>query len=376
MRTKELAKKSAPRVDVGFIPSLGIQSYGSDNLYPNIVRQIIQASATGSQCCARFAEFIEGNGLRNEENAALIVNRHGETLDDLHRKISNDIAVYNGFAIHVGYNILGEACELEHVPFECCRLSEPDEYGIVSSVLVHPDWSGKTMRGGKVYPVKKENVQTIHKYNPLREVVLSQMAACGGAEYYRGQILYFSKDGEMQYPISRADSVLTEMSTDEGISNIKYRNVRNNFFPAGMLITKTSQNTDGEYTDGFSDEFEKLQTDTQCVRILEVAIESEEDKPEFVPISGTNYDKEFSVTEESTTARIYRAYSQEPFYCISIGKTGFSGQIVADAFSVYNSSVAPYQRIIERTLSALFRRWYAPVDPDFSVEPLVYIANK
>lgn len=37
---------------------------------------------------------------------------------------------------------------------------------------------------------------------------------------------------ENTYPVGKGDRVATEMSTDEGLSNVKYRNVRNNFFLA------------------------------------------------------------------------------------------------------------------------------------------------
>lgn len=376
MRTTELARKAAPRFDVGYKADLDLQLYGRDNLYPNIVRQIISASATGSLCVNRFASFIEGNGLVDENLAYLVVNRHGEMLDGIHRKVCRDLAWYGGFALHIGYNVFGQACEIEHVPFECVRLREPDEWGVVSKVLVHPDWSGRTYRAGKQIKVNRANVQEVDVYNPLRQVVLAQIEAVGGAEYYKGQILYYSMDGELVYPLSRADSVLTEMSTDEGISNIKNRNVRNNFFPAGMLITRRGDRGEGvPNVDGFSDEFVKLQTDTNAVRILEVTIESDEDKPEFVKLETQNYDKAFEVTEESTTQRIYSAYEQEAWYCVRIGKVGFSGSIMADAFSTYNSTVAPYQRVIERVLAGVFKNWFEPTPDNFAIEPLKYISN-
>lgn len=43
---------------------------------------------------------------------------------------------------------------------------------------------------------------------------------------------------ENTYPVGKGDRVATEMSTDEGLSNVKYRNVRNNFFPGAMVFTK------------------------------------------------------------------------------------------------------------------------------------------
>ena len=66
-----------------------------------------------------------------------------------------------------------------------------------------------------------------------------------------------------------------------------------------MLITKRGQGSstvDGDKDgassdDGFTEEFEKLQGDTNSLKIMQVEIETDEDKPEFVPFKTNNYDK-------------------------------------------------------------------------------------
>ena len=134
---------------------------------------------------------------------------------------------------------------------------------------------------------------------------------------------------------------------------MKYRNVRCNFMPSGMIITKKGassvrfdengnpikEDRTNEDT-GFSDTIVQLQGDTNATKVLEVTLESDEEKPEFVDISPKNYDKEFTVTDASVVERIYSAFGQEPWYCIRIGKVGFSGDILEDAFEYYNSIVS------------------------------------
>ena len=173
------------------------------------------------------------------------------------------------------------------------------------------------------------------------------------------------------------------MSTEEGLANVKFRNVRCNFLSAGIVITKKGQSIAGEDSsglndnDGFSDMLGKLQGDTNSLKMLEVEISSDEEKPEFVDLSSKNYDKEFSVTDASVVERIYSAYGQEPWYCIRIGKVGFSGNILEDAFEYYNSIVSKQQRMIERAFQKIFDGWYEVVNPsnDYSVEPLKYVRN-
>lgn len=387
MRVRDLKKKSSRRLDANYSYALDIQTYGDDNLYPQTLRDIISASSTGSECSDRFADFIEGNGFNNELFSGYVVNRKGQTADDIHALVCKDVSLYNGMALHVNYNVYGEIVELHHIPFENCRLLEEDDNGYVAKIAVHPDWTGKKTRKGKAIRVTKENIDYIDVFNPVKEVVLAQIESAGGIEYYKGQVLWVSMAGNNIYPIGKGDRVVTEMSTDEGLANVKYRNVRNNFLPSGMVITKKGTHTtfdengkeveDASGNDSFSDMLVQLQGDTNSNKLLDVTLESDEEKPEFVPIVTQNYDKEFTVTDASVVERIYSAYGQEPWYCIRIGKVGFSGDILEDAFEYYNSIVSKQQRLIERTFERLFRYWYEVANPsnDYSVQPLKYVRN-
>ena len=88
MRVKELKKKASSRIDVNYIRQFGIQSYGEDNLYPQTLRQIVQSSATGSECVERYADFIEGYGFRDIPFSEYTVNRKGDTVDDIHELVT------------------------------------------------------------------------------------------------------------------------------------------------------------------------------------------------------------------------------------------------------------------------------------------------
>ena len=387
MRVRDLKKKSSRRLDANYSYALDIQTYGDDNLYPQTLRDIISASSTGSECSDRFADFIEGNGFNNELFSGYVVNRKGQTADDIHALVCKDVSLYNGMALHVNYNVYGEIVELHHIPFENCRLLEEDDNGYVAKIAVHPDWTGKKTHKGKAIRVTKENIDYIDVFNPVKEVVLAQIESAGGIEYYKGQVLWVSMAGNNIYPVGKGDRVVTEMSTDEGLANVKYRNVRNNFLPSGMVITKKGTHTtfdengkeveDASGNDSFSDMLVQLQGDTNSNKLLDVTLESDEEKPEFVPIVTQNYDKEFTVTDASVVERIYSAYGQEPWYCIRIGKVGFSGDILEDAFEYYNSIVSKQQRLIERAFERLFRYWYEVANPsnDYSVQPLKYVRN-
>ena len=381
-------KRTPKRVYVGYSSTLNIQLYGKDNLYPQRMRNLIQSSHTGGACCERYQTFIEGNGLNNTEFSEYVCNRAGETVDDIFRLVAHDMAMHHGFALHVNYNIFGEIVEVSHIPFEACRLEEETDDGSVVFINYHPDWTGHKSRKGKYIQVTKENTKKIYTFNPRREVVQAQIIKSGGIESYRGQILWFSMDGKWEYPRPIYDKVVTNLSTDEGLDNVKYRNVRNNFLVAGMLVHKKGASLgidedgnpikDDHNTSSISESLDIFQGDENACAIMDVTVEQDEDKPEFTRFEAQNFDKKFTMTEESVTKSIYIAFGQEVFYRIIEGSLGFSTDILSEAFRYYSSYTSSPRRAISRALKRIFDHWCEEANPsdDYEIQPLVYQAEK
>lgn len=377
-------KKTEPRIDTSYVRRFNMQGYGKDNLYPQKLRSITMASGTAELCLSRYAKFIEGYGFNSELVSICMCNNRGETADDLLHQVSQDLARFGGFALHVNYNVLCEVSSLHVVPFEQCRLEEEDDAGNVAHILVHPDWLGKRTRSGKTIRIDEKNVKRLNVFNPDPSVVMSQIEADGGIDCYDGQILWVSKDGRQTYPTPVYDAAVTEISTDEGLGNVKYRNVRNNFLVAAMLVTKKGVEKidgDGETIESgemiSADDLRDFQGDEKAGKLMLVELENDEDKPEVVQFPTKNFDKEFSVTDASVIERIYAQFHQELFYAIRIGKLGFSGQVMKDAYEYYAGEVTTEQRLIERAFVNVFSAWYDEVmrGKDFVLQPLKYISS-
>lgn len=375
------AKKPESRVGVKYSQQFKMQTYGEDNLYPQNLSAITSASGTAKLCLNRYAKFIEGFGFKDLKFSEYVVNRKGDTADSILRYICDDVAKYGGFALHVNYNVFCQIVEVQFVPFENCRLEEEDENGYVGHILLHPDWTGKKTRGGKAIMVDNKNVKKVNVFNPNPDVVRSQVDAVGGIQNYEGQILWMSMDGPMVYPVPIYDSVITEMSTDEGLSNVKNRNVRNNFLVSCMIVAKKGapqvdkEGREIERQMISPEDLKKFQGDTNGNKILLVELEDDEDEPKVVEFPMKNYDKDFTVTDESTVERIYAQFHQELFYAIRIGKLGFSGDVMRDAYEYYAGEVTTEQRFIERALDKIFKYWHETANGsgDYSLRPLKYI---
>jgi hypothetical protein len=234
-------KKAQKRIDYPNIANLDILGYGKNNLYPQELKNIAGCSDSAVSCLNRYANFIEGNGFLDIPFAETVLNSQKQTADDLVALIAGDIANFGGFALHVNYNLLGKISEVQHIPFENCRLTEPNEKNIVEKIAVHIDWTGKTKIDGKLVKVSKENIDYIHVFNP--STALKEIENCGGVDNYKGQILYSSVSGMQTYPIPRHDVIIPQMSTEEGLANISNLNARNNFLPSGFVFVNETLDT-------------------------------------------------------------------------------------------------------------------------------------
>lgn len=373
------AKKPFERLRQDYERRFQMQRYGENNLYPQNLFAIVGASGTAMLCLNRYERFIEGYGL-SEATAGIRCNRMGQTIDDILSLVAHDVAMFGGFALHVNYNVLGEVSEVQHIPFETCRLEEKDDAGHVAHILLHPDWQGNQTRNGERVRLEEKNIQRIPIYDP--SVAVGQMEQAGGAAQYSGQILWCSTDGVWQYPTPIYDACVTEISTDEGLGNVKYRNVRSNFLVSCMLVTKKGLpkiDNEGNEEDRMmiSDEdLKAFQGDEKLGKIMCVELENDEDEPKILPFPSRNFDKDYTATETSVIERIYAQFHQEIFFAIRLGKLGFSGSVMRDAYEYYAGQVTTEQRFIERNLEKVFSHWQGGALTDFSILPQRYMTTE
>jgi len=373
------AKKPFERLRQDYERRFQMQRYGENNLYPQNLFAIVGASGTAMLCLNRYERFIEGYGL-SEATAGIRCNRMGQTTDDILSLVAHDVAMFGGFALHVNYNVLGEVSEVQHVPFETCRLEEKDDAGHVAHILLHPDWQGNQTRNGERVRLEEKNIQRMPIYDP--SVAVEQMEQAGGAAQYSGQILWCSTDGVWQYPTPIYDACVTEISTDEGLGNVKYRNVRSNFLVSCMLVTKKGLpkiDNEGNEEDRMmiSDEdLKAFQGDEKLGKIMCVELENDEDEPKILPFPSRNFDKDYTATETSVIERIYAQFHQEIFFAIRLGKLGFSGSVMRDAYEYYAGQVTTEQRFIERNLEKVFSHWQGGALTDFSILPQRYMTTE
>ncbi|MCL1936819.1 MAG: hypothetical protein FWF52_00280 [Candidatus Azobacteroides sp.] len=349
--------------------SLGIQTFGENNDYPQQVMEIVGASCTGSSCIDVFSKFIAGQGFNDSDFFNLTINKEGQTNDVLLNLITRDFAMFNGFAIHINYNANYKATQLNFVPFETIRLGSLDDNGTYNTVSIHWDW-GRRMT--QIRRWSKEDIIVIDLFDPNPQAIEEQVFKAGGWEAYKGQVYYYSGNRANNYPLPKYDSVLTDMSTEEGIANISYRNTRNNFLISGMLIDILEKNESEDQENENEKNLLEFQGDEEAVKIMYTSVESREAIPQFVKFSGQNYDKEYTVTREKVKNDIGRSFNQPPILRAEDVGSNFGADALRNSYDYYNSVTEVERLQVERVFTQIFQYWNGDLFDDFSIVPLSY----
>jgi hypothetical protein len=378
------ATKTAPRVERNtYITSKRIKGYGRDNDYPQKVLEIINSSGTGRTCMDIYVKFVEGAGFTDQILSETILNSNNERANSLLRKAAKDLKNFNGFAFLVKYNGLGLPSEYFNIPFEQCRLEIDSPRNYTGRIAVHPDWTGLT---GLVFNLR--DVKFFDHYDPKKAV--EQMTETGGPVNYPGQILYFTADGDFEYPISPFDPIITDMLTEESCSTIKHRNAKYNFLPAGILVrkgikprtlpdgTKDTKDRYNQENEESAQNIRRMQGDANALKLWVVDIDSDEEKPEFIPFDITNLDKEYDYTEKSTQQNIASMFLIPPVLR-GIAATnalggGFGADVISNAYAFMNSVTGNERRMLEIAFKDLLE-YFITQFADFSVKPLEYVQN-
>lgn len=350
--------------------SLGIQTYGVNNDLPQQIRTLVRGSVSGVEGLETYSKFINGQGFNEATLYAYRVNNRGLSMDKLLRKISGDYAMFGGFALQFNYNALYEIDSINYVPFEHVRLGAVDENGNVAKVALHWDWGREF---ANIRRWKKEDIDYIDLFNPNPVLIQTQIQEAGGIERYKGQVLYYSKDGELTYPMPIYAAALNDMSTEAGLSVIDNRNVRNRFMSGGVMvqIKRDNENTqDKEAEDEVTGQLLQLQGDENACKIGLLTVASKEDVPVFLPLQTTNYDKDYTVTQQSVKDRIGRAFQQPPILRAENVSTGFDTDAMNSAYLYYNSMTETERFDIERVFEEIFKYWRdKEAFSDFSISP-------
>lgn len=345
----------------------GVQMYDLDNVYPQRIRNAINASATATACTNLFTKHLRGRGYRSNKLETFVVNEKEQTLADVHRLLCKDRAMYMGYCYHVSYNALLQPIAIHHIPFEYVRLSLPDDLDSVLTVKVHPDWARES---GKF---DRDKLMTFDIYTNDLETVYMQIEKAGGYDKWRGHVFYYSDKGHLVYPPAVCDAVFEDVLTDAGIKMWKFRGISTDFMANYFWIFNGEFASEAE-RDEYVESVNAFQGVDSSHKITIVECPTPTAKPELVKIDRQDNDRVFELTETTVRENIIRAYGQPlALHAIKVqGQLGLSKEW-EEAKSNYDERTSDERNNLAITFKPILDKWFSgnpSDDGDYLIVPL------
>jgi hypothetical protein len=148
--------------------------YGDDNLYPDYLTYLFSKSAKHGAIIGGKAFYIFGEGY---ENGDVVVNRLGETLNDVAKKAILDIEIYAGFRWEIIWNAVRKVSEIYHVDYTTIRVGKNGGYYFKEcwdannrdEEIFMPAFNPNTPIGSQLYAYNEYRPKT--RFYPLPEYI-------------------------------------------------------------------------------------------------------------------------------------------------------------------------------------------------------------
>lgn len=187
--------------------------YGENNAYPEYLTYLFDKSGKHGAIIGGKAKYIFGEGF---ENGDFVVNRLGESLNDIGKKAILDVEIYGGFKLEVIWNRGGKIGEIYHVDYSTLRKGKCGGY------YYKETWN---IRGydGRLIDNNKEEETLMPDFNPSKP--------------FGSQIYAYNEYRPMTrfYPLPSYIACNNYVETDIEISKFYLSSIRNGMMPSKML---------------------------------------------------------------------------------------------------------------------------------------------
>ncbi len=376
----------------------GIFLYGGDNNYPRKITQAADRCSSLVTARNKQAQFIQGLGfpgassLDVKNGKVVIINKIGQTAYDLLKFCAEQKSNIN-IAIHVNYNILGEAVEFSPIQYDFVRKkmsvnNEKFERHIITNVWhLENDYSSagfaaKIMEFNKWVSDKKHKISFIclecFDYNPDPIIVREQIELSGGIENYPGQ-LFYAKRTEDVYQKAIYDSVADKFQflAECDLSNLS--NIQNGYSASGVLkyfgtLTGTKE------LEEMKSKINQTKGAINTGRVVTIPIPPNADNNVpvnlFEPTQMQNIDTLYTNQVINAENGIQSLFSI-PNALIGKDTTGnFATQKMQETFDYYNSITEPMRQELEIELTRLFSNsiFASQLKLPIEIEPLQFVS--
>lgn len=315
-------------------------NYGRKNDFPDYLWGLYLRSAVLQSVINGTADFIMGEGLQVSGELYFDpykANSKFESLDDVIKRAITDYLIFDGFALQIIFNKIGQVNELYWLDFRNCRTNENE-----TVIYYSKEWEKSSPK--KVEYQRYDGTQT------------------------SGSCVFYFKGHKTRgvYPIPRYSGALNAIETSTEIARYHLSAIHNNF--NGNLIINFNN---GEPTEDVKKDIErkiknKFSGAENGGKFLVSFNDSRENGVEVVRLQDDNTDKKYDQLRKDTYKEIFVAFRCQPqLFGFVIEGSLFNKEEYTQAYELYYKTVvAPMQNDITDCLDKIFK-----VKEGFSFEP-------
>lgn len=255
-----------------------------------------------------------------------VVNRDGETIRDIVKKIALDEMIFGGFALQIIKNYVGGNAEIYALDFMKVRTNEKNEI-----IYYSDDWS---KWGAKylVYPKYKAGDE-----NPT------------SVYYHKGHIT------RSTYPIPMYAAAIIPCELEKSINQFHLNNINNGFMSNLIINFNNGQPADDQKEEIERNINEKFSGYQNAGRILISYNDSDENKTTVERLSGDDFDEKYQALAERSREQIFTSFRANSALFGINHSTGFSENEFNESFKLYNRTVVrPIQNDIVDVFDRIF----------------------
>lgn len=340
--------------DVPTVPSMeevkntkGWVNYGKKNDFPAYLWDLYLRSAVLQSVINGTADFVMGDGIKVDESLHIDtskINSKMESWDDVLKRVISDYLIFDGFALQIIFNKIGQVNELYWLDFRNCRTNEDE-----TVVYYSREWEKSSPK--KIEYPRYDGTQTT------------------------GSCVFYFKGHKTRgvYPIPRYSGALNAIETSTEIARYHLSAIHNNF--NGNLIINFNN---GEPTEDVKKDIErkiknKFSGAENGGKFLVSFNDSKENGVEVVRLQDDNTDKKYDQLRKDTYKEIFVAFRCQPqLFGFVIEGSLFNKEEYKQAYELYYKTVvAPIQNDITSCLDKIYK-----VADRFKFEPFAVLGDE
>lgn len=200
--------------------------WGMDDALPQHILTSIAESPTTTACIGKMEMYTRGAGFSDEKLGEMVINKDGDTLNDLHREIVQYFVSLDGFTTNFQYNNAKKIINTYILPTESCRFSvSAPETTEISSLKYNPYFGTRDyqQRFTTEYPL----------FDPSK--VKDEAGRMGNG--YKGQAYFYGTKRTLykHYPVPKFWSGKKWIYADGKMSTYIDKLLSNGFFQSAMM---------------------------------------------------------------------------------------------------------------------------------------------